>query len=106
MNRTFPGKPDGTVTQKLADYFQRHLLLMADIVLDFHSGGRTLDFLPFCAAHVLDDKDLDARAFAAVQAFSVSYSVRMLEIDAVGMYDTAAAGRRVPPPCGLCGLAW
>lgn len=30
----------------MADNFQRHLLPCADIVLDFHSGGRTLDFLP------------------------------------------------------------
>ena len=43
-----PGRPDGTVTEKIADYVTRHLLPMADIVLDFHSGGRTLDFLPFC----------------------------------------------------------
>ena len=53
MNRSFPGRPDGTVTEKIADYFQRVLLPMADVVLDFHSGGRTLDFLPFCAAHIL-----------------------------------------------------
>ncbi len=44
MNRIFPGRPDGTVTEKIADYFQRFLLPLADIVLDFHSGGRTLDF--------------------------------------------------------------
>jgi N-alpha-acetyl-L-2,4-diaminobutyrate deacetylase len=66
------------------------LLPMADIVLDYHSGGRTLDFLPFCAAHVLPDKAQEARAFAAVEAFSAPYSMRMREIDAVGMYDTAA----------------
>ncbi len=46
LNRSFPGRPDGTVTQKIADYFQRVLLPMADVVLDFHSGGKTLDFLP------------------------------------------------------------
>jgi N-alpha-acetyl-L-2,4-diaminobutyrate deacetylase len=90
MNRSFPGAPDGTVTQKIADYFQRHLLPMADIVLDFHSGGRTLDFLPFCAAHILPDKQQEARSFELVEAFSAPYSMKMLEIDAVGMYDTAA----------------
>lgn len=90
LNRSFPGRPDGTVTQKIADYFTRHLLPLADVVLDFHSGGKTLDFLPFAAAHILPDKDLEARAFAAVEAFSAPYSVRMLEIDAVGMYDTTA----------------
>lgn len=90
MNRSFPGRPDGTVTQKIADYFQRVLLPLADIVLDFHSGGRTLDFLPFCAAHILPDKKQEAKGFEFVQAFGAPYSMKMLEIDAVGMYDTAA----------------
>ena len=90
MNRSFPGRPDGTVTEKIADYFQRELLPRADLVLDFHSGGKTLDFLPWCAAHVLPDKAQEAAAFAAVEAFSAPWSVKMTEIDAVGMYDTAA----------------
>lgn len=96
MNRSFPGRPDGTVTQKIADYFTRELLPRADIVLDFHSGGKTLDFLPFAAAHVLPDKAQEKRGFDAVRAFSAPWSMRMLEIDAVGMYDTTVEdlGRR------------
>lgn len=90
MNRSFPGRPDGTATQKIADYFQRELLPRADLVFDFHSGGRTLDFLPYCAAHILPDKAQEAKAFAAVEAFSAPFSMKMREIDAVGMYDTAA----------------
>ena len=90
MNRSFPGRPDGTVTQKIADYFQRELLPRADIVLDFHSGGKTLDFLPYCAGHLLADKDQERATFAAVEAFSAPWSMKMTEIDAVGMYDTAA----------------
>ena len=90
LNRAFPGRPDGTVTEKIADYFQRVLLPLATHVLDFHSGGRTLEFLPFAAAHVLDDKMQEDRCFAAVKAFGAPYSMRMLEIDAAGMYDTAA----------------
>ncbi|MFN3845582.1 MAG: N(2)-acetyl-L-2,4-diaminobutanoate deacetylase DoeB [Paracoccaceae bacterium] len=90
LNRAFPGRPDGTVTEKIADYFQRVLLPMADVVVDFHSGGKTLDFLPFCAAHVVPDTRQQAEAIRLVQAFGAPYSVKMLEIDAVGMYDTAA----------------
>ncbi|MNJ08655.1 Succinylglutamate desuccinylase / Aspartoacylase family protein [compost metagenome] len=90
MNRSFPGKPDGTVTQKIADYFRRTLLPLADIVLDIHSGGRTLDFLPFAACHVLPDKAQQARCEAAMRAFAAPYSMRMLELDAQAMYDTAA----------------
>ena len=90
LNRSFPGRPDGTVTQKIADYFQRMLLPLADIVLDFHSGGKTLDFLPFCAAHILPDKIQEANCFDLVEAFGAPFSMKMLEIDSVGMYDTAA----------------
>ena len=88
LNRSFPGRPDGSLTEKIADYVTRHLIPLADIVLDFHSGGKTLDFLPYAAAHELPDKDQEKRCFAAVAAFAAPYSMRMLEIDAVGMLDT------------------
>jgi N-alpha-acetyl-L-2,4-diaminobutyrate deacetylase len=90
LNRSFPGRPDGTVTEKIADYFRRTLLPLADIVLDIHSGGRTLDFLPFAACHVLPNKQQQADCEAGMQAFNAPYSMRMLELDAGAMYDTAA----------------
>jgi N-alpha-acetyl-L-2,4-diaminobutyrate deacetylase len=89
LNRAFPGSPAGTVTQKIADYFNRTLVPMADILLDYHSGGRTLDFLPFAAAHILDDKTQQAACVAAMRAFNAPYSMTMLEIDSGGMYDGA-----------------
>jgi len=90
LNRLFPGNPAGTVTEKIADYVQRTLLPLADYVVDIHSGGKTLDFVPFCAAHVLTDKNQQARCVAAMQAFNAPWSMMMLEIDFVGMFDTAA----------------
>jgi N-alpha-acetyl-L-2,4-diaminobutyrate deacetylase len=89
LNRAFPGKPDGTMTEKIADYFQSTLIPMADVVLDIHAGGKTLDFVPFAAAHILDAKNQQADCVAAMQAFNAPYSMMMLEIDNVGMYDTA-----------------
>jgi N-alpha-acetyl-L-2,4-diaminobutyrate deacetylase len=90
LNRSFPGSPTGGVTEKIADYVTRELLPRADLVLDFHSGGRTLDFLPFAAHHLLPDKAQEARARAAVEAFAAPFSLRMLEIDSVGLLDTTA----------------
>ncbi len=90
MNRVFPGNPEGNITEKIADYFQRTLLPLADYVADFHSGGRTMEFVPFCCAHVLDDKDQQARCVATMQAFNAPYSMMLLEIEAASMYDTAA----------------
>ncbi|MEP4767978.1 MAG: N(2)-acetyl-L-2,4-diaminobutanoate deacetylase DoeB [Roseibium sp.] len=89
MNRSFPGKPDGSVTEKIANYLFTELLPLADIVVDFHSGGKTLDFVPFASAHVLDNKVQQAACLAAVQAFNAPYTMMLLEIDNVGMYDTA-----------------
>ncbi len=90
LNRSFPGRADGSITEKIADYVTRHLLPLADVVLDFHSGGRTLEFLPYAAAHSLDDKKQEQRCFAAVAAFAAPYSMRMREIDSVGMLDTVS----------------
>ena len=90
MNRVFPGNPEGTFTEKIADYFSRTLLPLADYVVDFHSGGKTLDFLPFCCAHELEDKEQQARCVSAMKAFNAPHSVMLLEIDAANMYDTAA----------------
>ena len=90
MNRTFPGRPDGTITEIIADYFNRVLLPIADYVADMHSGGKTLDFVPFACAHVLEDKHQQARCIAAMEAFNAPYSLMLLELDSAKMYDTAA----------------
>jgi len=90
MNRSFPGRPDGTLTEKIADYFEQHLLPIADYVVDLHSGGRTLEFVPFAAAHRLPEPDHEARCMAAMHAFAAPYSVVMMELDPVGLYDSAA----------------
>lgn len=90
LNRLFPGRPDGTATEKIADYVARVLLPMADIVLDIHSGGKTLNFLPFAGVHALPDPEQRARCEAAMDAFGAPYGVVMREVDAAGMFDTTA----------------
>lgn len=89
LNRTFPGRPDGSPTEKIADYFLRSLVPLADLVLDYHSGGKSLDFVPFAAAHHLSDAVQERACFDAMRAFNAPYSMALREIDAVGMYDTA-----------------
>lgn len=89
LNRAFPGAPDGSATQKIAHYFSTVLVPMADVVVDYHSGGRTLDFLPFACAHHLDSSGQQEACIAAVRAFAAPYTLMLREIDSVGMYDTA-----------------
>jgi N-alpha-acetyl-L-2,4-diaminobutyrate deacetylase len=89
LNRIFPGAPDGSPTEKIADYFLQELVPRADVVLDYHSGGKSLDFIPFAAAHLLDDRHQQDACIAAMEAFNAPYSMTLREIDNVGMYDTA-----------------
>src|SRR3546814_3103521 len=59
-----------------------------------HSGGKTLEFVPYAACHRLpQDVGLEARCAAAMQAFNAPYSMIMLELDAVGMLDTEVENR-------------
>ena len=38
LNRSFPGSPDGTSTQRIADKLSREVVARADFLLDLHSG--------------------------------------------------------------------
>jgi N-alpha-acetyl-L-2,4-diaminobutyrate deacetylase len=89
MNRAFPGRADGTITQQMADWVYRALLPGMDAVLDIHSGGRTMEFLPFAAIHELADKAQQARAAAMLEAFAAPVGLVLRELDAEGMLDTA-----------------
>lgn len=46
LNRLFPGDPHGEPSAMIAHYVSDVLLEMADLVLDLHSGGRSLDYYP------------------------------------------------------------
>jgi len=93
MNRAFPGRPDGTITEKIAHYVDSALVPLADIAVDIHSGGKSLNFLPSAVIHRLDDVDLMGRTLAALNAFGAPVGLVLEELDAAGMLDTAVEER-------------
>lgn len=54
LNRCFPGRADGSPTQMLAHFLTSQIIPHLDFVIDFHSGGRSLEFMP-CALARYDD---------------------------------------------------
>lgn len=92
MNRIFPGRADGTLTEVIADYLQRFLLPLCDVVLDMHSGGRVMSFTPTTVIHELADAGRMARTRAAAAAFAAPYCLVLRELDSVGMLDSAVEG--------------
>jgi len=88
MNRVFPGSARGAITERIADYITRRIVVLSDVVLDLHAGGKTLNFVSLAAVHYLADRDLQAQAEAVMIAFGAPNSLRRRELDAHGMLAT------------------
>jgi uncharacterized protein len=69
LNRAFPGDPKGTVTQQIAYYVHNVLMPMADVVIDLHSGGVSLDYLPTAFTNLSGNRRIDSAAVEAMRAF-------------------------------------
>jgi uncharacterized protein len=69
LNRAFPGIPDGTPTQQIAYYIDQEIYPITQFHHDLHSGGSSLDYMPFASMRKTGDADLDARTMAALKAF-------------------------------------
>lgn len=87
MNRAFPGKRTGSVTKMICHYVSYRLLPEVDAVIDIHSGGKTLNFVPFAAMHYLDDADQFDRTKELVRAFGAPIGLVIEELDTEGMLD-------------------
>ena len=57
LARLFPGDPSGGVTSRIAEAVTRLLLPEADLVLDLHSGGRSMEYLPCAWGRLPEDRD-------------------------------------------------
>lgn len=74
LNRAFPGDADGTVTQQLAHFIATELIPLADLVVDLHSGGSSLMYLPCSLATEHADPARLAATVAALRAFGAPFA--------------------------------
>jgi N-alpha-acetyl-L-2,4-diaminobutyrate deacetylase len=88
MNRVFPGNHQGSITERIAAFVYQELVSRADAVLDIHSGGSSLEFVPFCVSHRLPDAQHQQRAIEAMRAFGAPYSLLLEEMEPNGLLDT------------------
>ncbi len=93
LNRSFPGNRDGSPTQAIAHYLDKILLPLTDIVVDLHSGGKSLDFVPSIAMHRLNDKKQYDDTYKALMAFGAPYGFIHSEVDGDGTFDTTAENK-------------
>ena len=76
LNRVFPGDPEGSVTEQIAYFIEHELVSRADLLIDLHSGGSSLAYVP-SALMMQDDENpvRQAALLAALRAFGspISY---------------------------------
>lgn len=56
LNNAFPGKLDGTITQKTAHLVTKQIIPVTDVFLDVHGGDAPEDLLPFICYYNNEDK--------------------------------------------------
>jgi len=103
LNRAFPGKRNGSLTEMIAHYVDTELFTRADFAFDIHAGGASTNYRPTLLAQPPLDPARQAAYRRVVQAFG---SPQVLLMDLLGedrTFGAAAERRGVAFLCGEFG---
>ncbi len=75
LNRVYPGRPDGTVSERLAYAITTEVIEKCDVLLDLHCGDGNESLWPYVYMPVTGDPRLDAAVREMALAFGIEYIV-------------------------------
>jgi predicted deacylase len=90
LNRAFPGDEDGPVTSQIAHYLTTVLFPMSDVVIDIHSGGRSMEFVPCAHMHLVENREQRSRMFAAMLAWGTDFAFIYADMAGSGLLPVEA----------------
>jgi len=90
LNRSFPGRPDGTLTEQIAHYLTTVLFPLSDIVIDIHTGGRSMDFVPCATMHLVDDREQRRKMAEGVLAYNTDFAFIYADVAGSGLLPVEA----------------
>jgi uncharacterized protein len=70
LNRTAPGRPDGSISERLADVLLREVIARAQYHIDFHAGDLGEQLMPFAGYSLTGRREIDAQGEALARAFT------------------------------------
>ena len=73
FNRSFPGDENGAVSAKLAHFISTELFPISDAVMDMHSGGRGMYFIPSSHMVWASDKSQRAKMISSMISWNTSH---------------------------------
>lgn len=100
LNRSFPGDPTGTPTQRLAHWLFGHVIGPADRFVDMHCGDMNEALVSFAGVEETGDSAVDGVAVAMAEAYGLDYVVFG---PTPGSTTTAAAAAGIPAVLGEVG---
>ncbi len=90
MNRAFPGQAEGNVTSQIAHYLTNVLFPMSDVVIDIHSGGRSMEFVPCAHMHLVKDARQRSLMLDAMLAWGTDFAFIYADIAGSGLLPVEA----------------
>lgn len=100
LNRVFPGRPDGTLSERIAHSITTEVIARADYLVDLHAGDGNEALRPYVYMPVTGDARLDAAARGMALAFGLDHIVidatRVAPADATQFVDMTALARGIP----------
>lgn len=107
LNRIYPGNAQGSVSEIIAHFIETELFSRADVVLDLHSGGSSLNYLPSSVTLAAGDSDLLSQSKKLMQLFGAPYGVVFEGRAGIGSsYDAAIRNNIIRIGTELGGRAW
>lgn len=100
LNRVFPGKKDGTLTERIAHAITGQVIEQADFLVDLHAGDGNEALRPYVYMPVTGISELDKASRGMALAFGLDHIVidkgRLLPADASLYTDQTALSRGIP----------
>src|SRR5919202_1102404 len=90
LNRCFPGRADGTPTEQVAHYLSTVLFPLADVVIDIHTGGRSMDFYPCAHMHLVPDREQRRQMAAGTLAWNTDFAFLYADVAGSGLLPVEA----------------
>ena len=90
MNRAFPGNPEGSVTSQIAHFLTTVIFPLSDVVIDIHSGGRSMEFVPCAHMHLVSDLEQRRKMLAAMLAWNTDFAFLYADIAGSGLLPVEA----------------
>jgi N-alpha-acetyl-L-2,4-diaminobutyrate deacetylase len=90
LNRCFPGRADGTVSEMIAHFCSTVLFPQADVVIDIHTGGRSTDFYPCAHMHLVPDREQRRRMVEGTLAWNTDFAFLYTDIAGTGLLPVEA----------------